>query len=523
MCLAALPLSVHRKITQLLSNSFVKAIRLNQSHAAINAQVLAQAANISKLNRHIEQVNAQHLQDRARWETERFTSNRMTDALLAHARTEGGVKAEHLERECARALADNFSLQARLQDALSRSRAAEEQLMMLRPYLLYGHGDTTKTHYGVAPTRAAAPHYVPATKLPYRSSINVGSQQSFPLPSAGSIAAGPALTRISLHNRPPSAYSGTAADNTTKDSTLSKSKSGSARAESGTSMPHTVATNVETTKSPDSLDYLISAARKVLDGDSSDASTSLPESSKNWGPVDRDEDTPAKSALDVLVAAAFADRGGSEEETTNSVIAEPQPAPRRSQRNRAKRGSTISRSTPFVGTDDGEEVETPPDKSHPPSRGLPHAPNNLLCTETETRTSTRSPALPAFMNFTPDYKNVPSATAGSPTPTGSAIYRRTPLLPFYQPPIPALSTQNRNKVAPTHGAIQSEKPRRARIDRSASEDEECDEGRPAKRRRDQTPERHSPTASNSTSPNKSPVCVPSLSGPQIYNAHGPAG
>lgn len=574
----------------------MQAIRLSQSYAAINAQVNAQAETISKLNRRIEQLSTQHLQDHTRWETERFTSSRMTDALLAHARAEGGVRTEHLERECARALEDNFSLQNRLQEAQARSRAAEEQLMMLRPYVLYGHGEVSKTHYPMASTKVAPPHYLSAASLPYRPPINMQSQHTRPVTATGFIFSGSASTG----NKPRGAHSSSDLDDIAKDITSPGSKPESAQGRYGTPTPSNITVKGGATKSPDSLDYLISAARRVLDTEHiPNSPTVLSEPSKNRKIEEllaRDE-VSTKSALDVLVAAAFADHSRDEDEAEIDVTAEAQPSPRRSQRNRAKRDPTISRSTPFIGTDDGKEIQMLSSDDRLPSRGRPRGFTNQPGTEMETGASARSLALPAFMNFKPDYKNVPCTTASSSTPAVAPIYPRSPLVPFYQPQIPALYTravgtspqvnsllssslagyarmtpaasssghgfstiepsapglrsprprrepsaapresstlspskrgardpveaeikgktpQGRNKTMPPSRTLQSEKPRRARLDHSTAEDEEHDEGRPTKRKRDQTPEGDSQTADNSVSPNTSPVCGPSLLSPQ---------
>jgi hypothetical protein len=351
----------------------------------------------------------------------------MTDALLAHSRTEGGVRTEHLERECARALADNFSLQSRLQGALARSRAAEEQFMMLHPYLLYGHGDMTKTHYPMAPTRMMTPNYFSSTGLSYRSPLNARSQQTLSVPTTGPTPTGPTLTSI------PDSLPGSAMGGATQDTTAPRLKSDSTQTMSGTPTSSTVTENARTTNS---LDYLISAARKVLD------TTVLPEKCKKHKAeeaADSDGDIPAKTALDVLVAAAFADHRCNEIPMIHAT-AETEPSPRRSQRDRTKCRPTVSRSTPFISTDNGAEIQTPIENGRLSSQGRPCASTNRGGAEMKTWALTRSPALPAFMNFTPDYKNVPSTTTNPPAPATAPTYPRSPLLPFYTPPIPTFYT-----------------------------------------------------------------------------------
>lgn len=352
----------------------------------------------------------------------------MTDALLAHARTDGGVKTEHLERECARTLADNFSLQNRLHEALARWRAAEEQLMMLHPYLLYG-GDIAKARYNTTPTRVT-PHYFSAAGLPYRSPVNVRSRRELTVPTTG--PTGLALTASTFPDSHPSSALGGA----TTDSTAPRPKLEYSQAMSRTLITSTSSKNARTPKSPDSLDCLISAARKVLDAENSlNAPTAPLESCKAEESADSDEGVPATSALDVLVAAAFADHSNNEKEPVVDTTSGTEP-PRRSQRNRNKRGPTVSRSTPFIGTED-KGIQAPLGEGRLPPQGRPRAPTNHSGADMKAETSARSPALPAFMNFTPDYKNVPSATTSSPAPAVAPTYPRSSLLPYYPPSISA--------------------------------------------------------------------------------------
>lgn len=358
----------------------------------------------------------------------------MTDALLAVARTEeGGVRTKHLERECARALSDNFTLQARLQEALARARNAEEQLMMIRPYALYGQSMSMRQRGGMGLGLA-----MPPNPVSFNPSLSGGGFSSGYKPAGP--PSKPALSPVVIPSSSSTAIatprsSGPITSATSNSSTASAP---GARKQAPLGASNSPLSNTRAGGSPDSFEDLISAAQRALDSETSPEGQppSVEEPRRKELVPDASQRERSQSALDVLVAAAFGDSAGEIGTSTAGSLAEGSASSQSQQPGDPEvAGSKPSSRKSEMGEDGSERGE----HSVRGASDTPKARSDPGTVTKKTSASVAAPAksLPAFMSYAPDYKSIGS-TSGSASTSNKLPYATHPALVrhYYAPPLP---------------------------------------------------------------------------------------
>lgn len=362
----------------------------------------------------------------------------MTDALLAVARTEeGGVRTKHLERECARALSDSFALQSRLQEALARARAAEDQLMMIRPYALYGQSMSLRQRGGMGLGLT-----MPPNPLTFNPSSVSGSFSSGYKPA--NTSSKPVLSSVVIPSQStatgPRRSTGSTNSETSDPSTASGSNSEKPASIGASNAP---LRNSRVGGSPDSFEDLISAAQRALDSEISPdgQSTSREESQPKDQAPDSSQRERSRSALDVLVAVAFGDSAG---EIDTSIVDSSATEPASSRKSEVDEDGSERLERNVKGASDPSKTKADtgkPTKKNPASFVPP------------------TKSLPAFMSYAPDYKSVGSTSTSVPAANKLAYTNHpTTMRPYYVPPLPlgyGLPTYSPPKSRPGQSGLAS--------------------------------------------------------------------